>query len=421
MGLWDAMINDKKKRAIYVWHRRAGKDLLALNRILYSAMFEAVGTYWHIFPSYAQGAKSVWQETNSEGRKYIDYIPQELIAKKNEKELKITLKNGSIYQIVGSDNPDSLRGAGIKGAVFSEYAEQDPRAWGTIQPMLLENNGWAMFNFTPKGQNHAYELYKMAQKMPEVWHSEIKTAEETGVFTQEQLEQVKAEILSEGKTLDFFNQEFLCSFNNPIEGAYYSKIIDDIDKQGRIGNYPYDPALPVYTFWDLGVGDATTIWFAQFIGNEVRIIDYIEDNNRGMNTYIKEVKDKPYIYEQHFAPHDIQIREFTNGKSRLETALELGLRFMIAPKLSIEDGIDAVRAILPKCFFNEATTKRGLLTIKNYKKEFDNKNNTFKLQPKHDWASHGADAFRYLAVSYRENIGQTKQRWDTALSSPITY
>ena len=421
MGLWDAMIESKKKRAIYVWHRRAGKDLLALNRILYSAMFEAVGTYWHIFPSYAQGAKSVWQETNSEGRKYIDYIPQELIAKKNEKELKITLKNGSIYQIVGSDNPDSLRGAGIKGAVFSEYAEQDPRAWGTIQPMLLENNGWAMFNFTPKGQNHAYELYKMAQKMPEVWHSEIKTAEETGVFTQEQLEQVKAEILSEGKTLDFFNQEFLCSFNNPIEGAYYSKIIDDIDKQGRIGNYPYNPALPVYTFWDLGVGDATTIWFAQFIGNEVRIIDYIEDNNRGMNTYIKEVKDKPYIYEQHFAPHDIQIREFTNGKSRLETALELGLRFMIAPKLSIEDGIDAVRAILPKCFFNEATTRRGLLTIKNYKKEFDNKNNTFKLQPKHDWASHGADAFRYLAVSYRENIGQTKQRWDTAISSPITY
>ena len=421
MGLWDAMIESKKKRAIYVWHRRAGKDLLALNRILYSAMFEAVGTYWHIFPSYAQGAKSVWQETNSEGRKYIDYIPQELIAKKNEKELKITLKNGSIYQIVGSDNPDSLRGAGIKGAVFSEYAEQDPRAWGTIQPMLLENNGWAMFNFTPKGQNHAYELYKMAQKMPEVWHSEIKTAEETGVFTQQQLEQVKVEILSEGKTLDFFNQEFLCSFNNPIEGAYYSKIIDDIDKQGRIGNYPYNPALPVYTFWDLGVGDATTIWFAQFIGNEIRIIDYIEDNNRGMNTYIKEVKDKPYIYEQHYAPHDIQIREFTNGKSRLETALELGLRFMIAPKLSIEDGIDAVRAILPKCFFNEATTRRGLLTIKNYKKEFDNKNNTFKLQPKHDWASHGADAFRYLAVSYRENIGQTKQRWDTALSSPITY
>jgi hypothetical protein len=407
LGLWSAMIDDKKKRAIYVWHRRAGKDLLALNRILYSAMFEAVGTYWHIFPSYAQGAKSVWQETNSEGRKYIDYIPGELIAKKNEKELKITLKNGSIYQIVGSDNPDSLRGAGIKGAVFSEYAEQDPRAWGTIQPMLLENNGWAMFNFTPKGQNHAYELYKMAQKMPEVWHSEIKTAEETGVFTQEQLEQVKAEILSEGKTLDFFNQEFLCSFNNPIEGAYYSKIIDDLEKQEKIGKFEWERQLPVYTFWDLGVGDATTIWFAQFIGKEIRIIDYIEDNNRGLDSYIKEVKDKPYIYQEHYAPHDISIREFSNGKSRIETALELGLRFLIAPKLSIDDGINAVRSILPKCFFNEATTRRGLLTLKNYKKDFDNKNNTFKLQPKHDWASHGADAFRYLAVSYRENIGQS--------------
>ena len=410
MDLWKAMIEDKKKRAIYVWHRRAGKDLLALNRILYAGLFEAVGTYWHIFPSYAQGAKSIWQETNSEGRKYIDYIPKELIAKKNEKELKITLKNGSIYQIVGSDNPDSLRGAGIKGAVFSEYAEQDPRVWGTIQPMLLENNGFAMFNFTPKGQNHAYELFKMAQKMPEVWHSEIKTAEETGVFTKEQLEQVKSEILSEGKTLDFFNQEFLCSFNNPIEGAYYSKIIDDLDKQGRIGNFEWERQLPVYTFWDLGVGDATTIWFAQFIRNEIRIIDYIEDNNKGLDSYIKEVKDKPYIYADHYAPHDIVVREFTNGKSRIETALELGLRFLITPKLSVDDGINATRAILPKCFFNEATTRRGLLALKNYKKEFDNKNNTFKLQPKHDWASHGADAFRYLAISYSENIGQQQQQ-----------
>jgi hypothetical protein len=415
------MIEYKKKRAIYVWHRRAGKDLLALNRILYGAMFEAVGTYWHIFPSYAQGAKSIWQETNSEGRKYIDYIPRELIAKKNEKELKITLKNGSIYQIVGSDNPDSLRGAGIKGAVFSEYAEQDPRVWGTIQPMLLENNGFAMFNFTPKGQNHAYELYKMAQKMPDVWHSEIKTAEETGVFTKEQLEQVKSEILSEGKTLDFFNQEFLCSFNNPIEGAYYSKIIDDLDKQGRIGKFEWERQLPVYTFWDLGVGDATTIWFAQFIRNEIRIIDYIEDNNRGLDSYIKEVKDKPYIYADHYAPHDIVVREFTNGKSRIETALELGLRFLITPKLSVDDGINAVRSILPKCFFNEATTRRGLLALKNYKKEFDNKNNTFKLQPKHDWASHGADAFRYLAISYSENIGQQQQQQSHYIYKPTYY
>ena len=421
IDLWRAMIEYKKKRAIYVWHRRAGKDLLALNRILYGAMFEAVGTYWHIFPSYAQGAKSIWQETNSEGRKYIDYIPRELIAKKNEKELKITLKNGSIYQIVGSDNPDSLRGAGIKGAVFSEYAEQDPRVWGTIQPMLLENNGFAMFNFTPKGQNHAYELYKMAQKMPDVWHSEIKTAEETGVFTKEQLEQVKSEILSEGKTLDFFNQEFLCSFNNPIEGAYYSKIIDDLDKQGRIGKFEWERQLPVYTFWDLGVGDATTIWFAQFIRNEIRIIDYIEDNNRGLDSYIKEVKDKPYIYADHYAPHDIVVREFTNGKSRIETALELGLRFLITPKLSVDDGINAVRSILPKCFFNEATTRRGLLALKNYKKEFDNKNNTFKLQPKHDWASHGADAFRYLAISYSENIGQQQQQQSHYIYKPTYY
>ena len=168
----------------------------------------------------------------------------------------------------------------------------------------------------------------------------LLTVEDTlnEVFTLEQIEEKKKEELARGKTLDFFNQEFYCSFTNPIEGAYYSSILKDIEAKNQIGNYPWDSNLPVYTFWDLGVGDATTIWFAQFLNNEIRLIDYIEDNNRGMATYIKEVKDKPYIYEKHFAPHDIQVREFTSGKSRLETALELGLRFNITPRLTLEIG-----------------------------------------------------------------------------------
>ena len=410
----------EKKRLIYIWHRRAGKDLFALNRLLYAMIFEQVGTYWHIFPTYAQGKKSIWQETDLSGRKYIEYFPKELIKRINESELKITLWNNSTYQIVGSDNPDNLRGAGIKGACFSEYAEQDPRVWETIEPMLRASNGLALFNFTPKGQNHSYELFNMAQKLDQ-WHTEIKTVEDTKAIDLNELEQVKQELILRGKTLDFFNQEYYCSFTNPIEGAYYSDLIQDLEKKGRIGKFEYERNLPVYTFWDLGVGDSTAIWFAQFINNEVRIIDYLEANGKGLDYYIKEVKNKIYVYERHYAPHDIQVREFSNGKARIDTALELGLRFNIAPRLSIDDGIDATRAILTKCYFNEATTRAGLNALRNYKKEFDFKNNVFKLQPKHDWTSHGSDAFRYLAVSYRDDFGREFKRMDRAISTPINY
>lgn len=412
----------KKKRLIYVWHRRAGKDIIALNRLLYAMLFEQVGTYWHIFPTYAQGKKSIWQETDKDGRKYLDYIPAEIIKQKNESELKITLKNGSIYQIVGSDNPDNLRGAGIKGACFSEYAEQDPRAWETIEPMLRATGGFALFNFTPKGKNHAYQLYTMAKNLPDFWHCEIKTADDTKAISPEDLEQIKAEKILRGETLDFFNQEYFCSFTNPIDGAYYGEIIQQIENNNQVRKVDYEPSIPVYTAWDLGVADSTAIWFFQCVNNEIRIIDYLENNNKGLDYYIREIKNKKYIYEKHFAPHDIQVRDFTNGKSRLETAFQLGLRFDVVPNLKVAEGINAVRSILPKCYFNEETTRSGLNALKNYKKDFDFKNNCFKIEPKHDWCSHGADAFRYLALSYRDtltNIGY--MQYTKALDRVINF
>ena len=418
IDLWQAITNNEKKRALYVWHRRAGKDLIALNIIMFQAVFNQVGTYWHIFPSYAQGKKAIWQETDASGRKYLDYFPDELIARKNEKDLTITFKNGSIYQIVGSDNPDSLRGAGIKGAVFSEYAEQDVRAWETIEPMLLATNGWAIFNFTPKGQNHSYELFKMA-KLSKNWHCEIKTAEETGVFTKEQLEQVKEEAIAKGKTLDYFNQEYMCSFTNPIEGAYYSSIIKQLEDKKQITNVPHEPNLPVQTWWDLGVRDSTAIWFTQQIGKEIRVIDYLENSGVGLVEYIREVKNKNYIYESHNAPHDIVVREFTSGRARIDTARELGINFNIVPKLSQSEGIDAVRIILNKCWFDEAKCKKGLIALNNYKKEFDIKRNCFYDTPLHDWSSNGADAFRYLAVGYQDMID--KQQRQTHYDYQQTY
>ena len=220
----------QKKRLVYVWHRRAGKDIFAINRLLYAMLFEQVGTYWHIFPRYNQAKRSVWQERDISGKRYLDYIPKEVIAKTNETELKITLKNGSIYQFVGSDNPDNLRGAGIKGVCFSEYAEQDSRIWDIIQPMINATNGIALFNFTPKGQNHAYQLFEMAKKIPETWHCEIKTADDTKALSPETLEQIKQEKLLMGETIDFFNQEYYCSFANPVEGSYYGDIMKQIGR-----------------------------------------------------------------------------------------------------------------------------------------------------------------------------------------------
>ena len=418
IDLWQAITKNEKKRALYVWHRRAGKDLIALNIIMFQAVFNQVGTYWHIFPSYAQGKKAIWQETDASGRKYLDYFPNKLIARKNEKDLTITFKNGSIYQIVGSDNPDSLRGAGIKGAVFSEYAEQDVRAWETIEPMLLATNGWAIFNFTPKGQNHSYELFKMA-KLSKNWHCEIKTAEETGVFTKEQLEQVKEEAIAKGKTLDYFNQEYMCSFTNPIEGAYYSHLIKELEDKKQITNVPYEPNLPVQTWWDLGVGDSTAIWFTQCVGKEIRVIDYLESSGVGLVEYIREIRNKNYIYESHNAPHDIVVREFTSGKARIDTARELGFNFNIVPDIPRSDGIDAVRIILNKCWFDETKCKKGLIALNNYKKEFDIKRNCFYDTPKHDWSSDGADAFRYLAVGYQDMI--EKQQRQTHYDYQQTY
>lgn len=407
--LWNYLANGGK-RACYVWHRRAGKDLIALNWLIQEAVHEQVGTYWHVFPTYRQGKKAIWDETNKNGKKYLDHIPKELIKSKNDMEMRVELWNGSSYQIVGSDNVDSLRGANIKGVAFSEFSEQRPSAWEVIQPMIESNNGFALFNFTPKGQNHAYKLFEFAKENPK-WFSQILTVEDTidQVFTLEQINNIKEEHLAKGKTLDLFNQEYYCSFAGSIDGAYYAAVLSELEKKNRIGNYAHDPIMQVETWWDLGVSDSTAIWFTQSIGNEIRIIDYYENQGHGMQHYIQYCNAKPYIYKSHNAPHDIRVKEFSNGRSRLETAYSLGMSFNVVPNIPVIDGINATRSILPRCYFDKSVAK-GLETLKNYKKDFDEVNNCFKDKPKHDWTSHGADAFRYFAVGFQERNDRPIQK-----------
>lgn len=390
------------KRGVAIWHRRAGKDKVLVN-ITAKKMFERIGAYYYFFPTYNQGRKILWQGMDRDGFKFMDHIPQEIRRRTDNTQMLIELKNGSIFQIVGTDNIDSIVGTNPVGCVFSEYALQDPMAWDYIRPILAENGGWAIFNYTPRGKNHGYDLVKLAEANPEQWFLQILTALNTKAIPKEVLEQERLEIISKDGTDALYQQEYMCSFEAPIQGAYYGQQLQTAEDEGRITNVPHEPSLPVNTYWDLGIDDSMTIWFVQQLGKEKRLVDYYENSGEGLAHYAKVLQDKQYNYAKHWAPHDIEVRELGTGKSRLETARNLGIKFSIVPKLSISDGIEAARNILNSCWFDIDKCKRGIDALKSYHKEYDEKNKIYKNTAKHDWASHGADSFRYFAVAHRED------------------
>lgn len=411
---------EEGKRAVAVWHRRAGKDLFAINLIGCKA-HERIGTYWHLLPTYKQGRNIVWNGFTRDGRKFLDHFPKELVAGENATEMRITFKNQSIYQVVGTDNIDSLVGTNPVGVVFSEYSLQDPGAWDYIRPILAENGGWAMFIYTARGKNHGYKLLEMAKKNPK-WFCEVlvagsgkectKREDGTPVISDEVIEDERLAGMPE----EMIAQEFKCSFEAPLVGSYYGHALMIAEEQNRITKVPYDPLIPVDTFWDIGVADATGIWFVQQYGMELRIIDYYENSGEGLPHYLQVLKDRPYeAYGEHIGPHDLNVREFSgDGRSRIEVARSLGLKFRICPKHEVVDGIEAVRNIIPMCWFDEEKCARGIEGLRGYRKEWDEKNKCYKDHPLHDWTSHPADAFRYFAMSGRirsrkKNKGQERQ------------
>lgn len=393
------------KRAIAVWHRRSGKDKTFLN-YTFKKMFEKVGVYYYFFPTYSQGKKALWEAIDKNGFPIMDHLPKELRKKTNNQEMVIEAINGSVFRVVGTEKIDSVVGTNPMGCVFSEYSLQDPRAWDFIRPILAENGGWAVFNYTARGKNHGYDLLEMAKKDPK-WYTEVLTVDDTGAIPKDILEQEHREIIAKNGDDALYYQEYYCSFDAPIPGAYYAKQMMDAENEGRIGTVPYEPNLPVHTYWDLGMSDSTAIWFAQQYGREIRLIDYYENSGEGLPHYAKVLQDKKYIYGSHFAPHDIQVRELSTGKSRLEVAKNLGIKFKIVERLSLADGIEAARNILPRCFFDEEKCNKGISALRSYHKEFDEKNGVYKSYPKHDWSSHGSDAFRYLAVGIKKSYAKT--------------
>lgn len=397
-ALW-SYLEKGGKRAVAVWHRRGGKDSLSLNWTAVAAM-SRVGVYWHMLPMQTQARKVIWDAIDKQGRRMIDQaFPKEIRRKSNDQDMKIELINGSIWQCVGSDNYNALVGSNPVGVVFSEYSIADPAAWDFIRPILAENGGWALFIYTPRGRNHGLKLFNAAKDNPE-WFCQRLSVEDTNAIG---LDAVEAERKA-GMDEDMIQQEFYCSFDAAIKGSYYANQLNQLEQSGRVGKVSHIPSLPVYTAWDLGIGDSTAIWFYQNRGTDVNVIDYYENNGVGLDHYVKVLKEKPYTYtNDNIFPHDVQVHELSSGKSRLDLLASLGVRGRVLKRASVEDGISAVRMLLPRCNFDAQKCKRGLEALRQYQKEFDETRGDFKARPLHDWTSHAADAFRYLALGRRED------------------
>lgn len=311
--------------------------------------------------------------------------------------MSVELVNGSRIRLYGADNANALRGIYLDGCVLDEAADIRRSVWGSvISPMLADRKGWAVWIGTPRGHDHFYEIHQQAQADPE-WYSLRLKASETGLIPQAELE-------SQAKTMtaDQYAAEFETSFDAAILGAIYAKELAAARKDGRIGRVLYDAALPVHTAWDLGVGDSTAIWFIQLLGMEARLIDYYEASGEGLPHYAKVLQDRGYIFGRHIAPHDIAVRELGSGRSRIEVAASLGIKFEVAPNVPLEDGIHAARLWLGRCWIDETKCKAGLESLQHYRWARNERLGELKSTPVHDFASHGSDALRYAALALKD-------------------
>lgn len=400
---WD-FLERGGKRAIEIAHRRWGKDDVLLHRTAVAA-HERVATYWHCLPEFAQARKAVWAAVNPHtGKRRIDEaFPRELRDSTNEQEMFIRFKNGSTWQLIGSDRYDGLVGAGTAGVVFSEWALANPSAWGYIRPMVEENNGWAAFITTPRGRNHAKTMFEMAQNTPG-WFAELSSVLDTGAMTTAQMEEAKAEyqaLYGEDIGRAQYEQEYLCSFNAAILGAFYAREMAAVRAEGRVT--PIEPIVgyPVHTAWDLGMRDSTAIWWWQAVGSQVLVFDCYVNHGQGIEHYAEVVKSKPWTRGIDYVPHDARVKELGTGKSRVEVMQSMGLKPEVVPMMSKMDGIEAVRRMLPLTVFDPACEDGGLAALEQYRREWDDERKTFRATEVHDWTSHPADSFRYLASSWK--------------------
>lgn len=358
--------------------------------------------YSYIAPTYKQAKKVAWR--------YLKKLAEPVTKKVMESELSVELINGAVISLFGADNPDSLRGLYHDGVIIDEYGDIAPMLYGEIiAPAVADRDGWVVFIGTPKGPNHFYELYKDAANDPD-WFNSTLRASESGVFSAERLAKIKKQ---PGMDEDTYNQEFECDFHAANKGAYYAKQLNELEAAGHMGLFPWDPSKPVITTWDIGWSDDTSIWFAQIHGKEIHIIDFWTGSQYALEEVLAELQELPYVYEPFWLPHDAKNKSFQTGKSTRELMWAAGAQTQQVPELSVQDGITAVRATLPKVYFNtgnENVRKYGLPALIMYQREYDEVKRVYRQKPRHDWASNPADAFRYLCLAINPFTARTADR-----------
>lgn len=409
-------IEDKGyKKLLCILPRRAGKDITAWNLAIRQCIRKPCVVFY-VFPTFAQARRVIWQSITNEGRTFIDFIPKEIIASTNSSDMSIRFINGSLLQLVGSDNYDGLVGTNPSMCIFSEYALQDPRAYQFLRPILTVNDGVALFISTPRGKNHFYDLHQIAFHNDD-WFCYRLTVDDTKHVSKETIEQERVDgIMSE----DMIQQEYYCSFECGVEGSYYAKYLDKIRLNNQIVTVPYMASYQVHTAWDIGVRDSTSVVFFQMIGTTVHVIDYYENSKEGLEHYVKYLRSKDYIYGTHYAPHDIAVKEFGSGLTRIEKARQLGINFVVAPKVGLMDGIEAVRSALGRIWIDENKCTQLIKALMNYRQEYDHKRKVYMPHPLHDQWSHGADCFRYMCISLpKTQDGLTAEELDKRYNEAV--
>jgi len=425
-----AVIHANLKRFnVLVCHRRFGKTLLVINELINRGLVNQQHNpqYAYCAPTYKQAKMIAWEYI-------IDYTSEIPGVKVNKSELSVEIlregiKDGSggwakkpdkiKIMLLGADNPDSLRGIYLDGAVLDEFAQCDPIIWGEIiRPALADRKGWAIFIGTPKGQNHFYHRLEKAKKQPENWFTAIYKASESGVLPEDEMEDMKSDMEPEE-----IEQELECSFHAAVRGSYYGDQLRDIRENGQVKRVYHNPKYPVDCHWDLGIGDSTAIVFRQKINDTWKYIDYLEANGKGVDWYISELEKKPYVYGRQVWPHDGKNRDFMTGQSRLEIVkgLKPDWDWYVLTKQAVDDGIQAVRRRLKISEFDEVNCARLLDCLLNYQREWDSKLMLFRDKPKHDWTSHGADAFRYDALDEIDSRELKKRRENLPRTADMDY
>lgn len=405
--LWDYLFAGGK-RALAVWHRRAGKDDVALHHTAIAA-HKRIGNYWHCMPEYLQGRKAIWNAINPHtGKRRIDEaFPAVLRESTNDTGMFIRFKNQSTWQIIGSDRYDATVGSSVAGIVYSEYALSNPAAWAYHKPILEENKGWALFISTPRGRNHMFEMARHARQTPG-WFYEMLTVNDTGAMDAA----AQAEAIAEYSSLygtDIgqaqFRQEYLCDFQAALLGAFYALEMVDVRNQQRVRDDVVAlPDRPVHRVWDLGVRHSTVIWMFQAVGAQLRVLDCYSSSGVGIEHYAGAIErlfeERGWVHGTDYVPHDAKVKEFGTGRTRVETMTRLGLAPMLIRDASVEDGINACRRMLPLCVFH-SRCESGLAALEQYRREWDEEKKCFRSSALEDWTADYADAARYMALAWQ--------------------